>query len=341
MGSACISSSSFSTRDFDVWRENIGVVFEVGRTEDASTEFSAKVEAFQLGDMVIADSRLGAQRYVRSSSQLRRDGLDHYLLNLYRTGGGKAQSEQGEFQGEAGQISVLDLSRELISDEPQSDLVALFLPREMLEERLPNLGALHGQAPRGPYAALLADYLDLLGRRLPTLPDGDASALSRATLDILTACIKPSLAHVEAVRPGLELVLRRRARRFIDAHLGSEGLDSDAICNALGVSRRTLYRLFDDEGGVQHYIQARRLDRIRSRLADASETRRISEIAAEFGFLRSDHFARAFRRQFGHSPRDVRAADRQTEAPTPRVPRSLAPDDQAPGFDDWIRALHA
>ncbi|WEK52720.1 MAG: helix-turn-helix domain-containing protein [Candidatus Kaistia colombiensis] len=88
-------------------------------------------------------------------------------------------------------------------------------------------------------------------------------------------------------------MLRRRARSFIDAHLGSERLDSDAICNALGVSRRTLYRLFDKEGGVQHYIQARRLERIRSRLTDANETRRISEVAAEFGFVRSDHFARA------------------------------------------------
>jgi AraC-like DNA-binding protein len=340
MDSGGISRTFFSTHDFDDWRDSIGVIFDVDRPEGASQEFSAEVEAFQLGDMILANSRLGAQRYVRSPSQVRRDGLDHFLLNLYRTGGWRARTDEGDFQGGAGQISVLDLSRELVSDEPQSNLLALFLPRALLEEQLPDLGALHGQAPQGPYAVLLAEYLDLLGRRLPTLVEGDGGALARATLDILTACIKPSLAHVEAARPGLELVLLRRARRFIDAHLGSEKLTADTICNALGVSRRTLYRLFDKEGGVQHYIQGRRLESIRSRLADPKETRRISEIAADFGFLRSDHFARAFRQQFGQSPRDLRAPDRQKQVPAPaRI--SHVPDTGSPGFDDWIRTLHA
>ena len=104
------------------------------------------------------------------------------------------------------------------------------------------------------------------------------------------------------------------------------------------MSRRTLYRLFDQEGGVQRYIQARRLERVRSALADPMDTRRISEVAAEFGFLRGDHFARAFKQQFGHSARDVRDLSRGLDADpaSPAVEAGTWQD-----FDDWIRALHA
>ncbi|PST26363.1 AraC family transcriptional regulator [Mesorhizobium plurifarium] len=340
MDSSTIPSTRFSTRQFDVWRESIAVVFDVERLPgDAGATFDASVDAFQLGEMVVTSASLGGQRYVRSPARVRRDGMDHFVFNLYRTGGWKAQTPRREFEGKAGQVSVLDLSSELISDEPNSSLVALFVPRSLLEERLPNLAALHGSAPSGPHAVLLAEYLDMLVRRLPTLPGGDEQALSRATCEMLTACLAPSLVNVEAARPGLELVLQRRAKRFIEAHLNSSELSTDAICNAVGVSRRTLYRLFDQEGGVLHYVRSRRLERIRAVLADPRETRRISEIAAEFGFLRSDHFARAFKHQYGQSARDLRDLMHRHPETYPETSPVVPGENQ--GFDDWIRSLLA
>ncbi|HEV7257760.1 MAG TPA: helix-turn-helix domain-containing protein [Bosea sp. (in: a-proteobacteria)] len=337
MKSSTIDSSEFSTRQFEEWRESIAVVFDVERpVEDSSQPFAADVRAFQLGDMVVTDARLGEQRYLRSAARVRRDGMDHIVLNLYRTGGWRAQTALGEFEGAAGQVSVLDLSCELVSDEPTSDLVALFLPRSLLDDRLPNIGALHGRAPSGPYAALLADYIDLLARRLPNLPRGEEKALSNATCEMLAACLAPSLANIEAARPGLELLVLCRAKRFIDAHLGSEELTPDAICSAVGVSRRTLYRVFDHEGGVQRYIQVRRLDRIKTALSDPRETRRILDVASDFGFSRGDHFARAFKLQYGQSARDLREMARQR---TPAIETTERPAD-GHGFDAYIRELH-
>ncbi|MGI6853310.1 helix-turn-helix domain-containing protein [Mesorhizobium sp. 1B3] len=339
MGPSTIASAQFSTRQFDVWRDSIAVVFDVERrSQDAGTAFNADVEAFQLGDMVVTSASLDEQRYLRSSTRIRRDGMDQFVLNLYRTGGWRSQTSRGDFAGTAGQVCVLDLACELVSDEPPSDLVALFIPRSLLEDRLPDLAALHGNAPSGAYALLLAEYMDLLARRLPTLPAGDEHALNRATCEMLTACLAPSLEGVEAARPGLEMVLQRRAKRFIEKHINSTELDPDTICNAVGVSRRTLYRLFDQEGGVQRYVQTRRLERIRLALADPKETRRISEVAAEFGFLRGDHFARAFKQHYGQSARDIRYLRLQPETGTETSPSKL---DETQGFDDWIRALHA
>lgn len=338
MNPSTIPSTRFSTRKFDVWRETVSVVFEVEPSPAGGAEkFGADFEAYQLGDMIVTDARLGRQRYIRRAAQARRDGVDHFVLNLYRTGGWKAQTPQGEFQGNAGQVSVLDLARDLISDEPRSSLVSLFVPRPLLEERLFDASALHGSAPTGPYAALLAEYLDLLARRLPTLPFGDEQSLGRATCEMVAACLQPSLAGMDGARSGLELVLRRRATHFIDTHLGSSDLSADTVCRALGVSRRTLYRLFDQERGVQHYIQSRRLERIQAALKDPNETRRISDIAAEFGFTRSDHFSRAFKQRFGQSARDIREAECQdVEVPIGDTSQQIAADEI---FKHWIREL--
>ncbi|GGC68279.1 helix-turn-helix domain-containing protein [Chelatococcus reniformis] len=338
MEPSTVSSAHFSTGQFDAWRESIAVVFDVEPpVQGGALPFDANVEAFQLADMVVTDARLGEQRYVRSPARSRSDGMDHFVFNLYRTGGWRAQTAQGEFKGRAGQVSVLDLARDLISDEPTSDLVSLFVPRFLVEDSLPNLSGLHGRAPTGPHAALLADYIDLLARRLPTLPSGHEQALSRATCDMLAACLQPSLVGLEAARPGLELVLLRRAKRFINAHLASAELNSDGVCQAVGVSRRTLYRLFEEEGGVQHYIQSSRLARIRLILVDPNDTRRISEIAGAFGFSRSDHFARAFKHQFGLSPSEARGPPhRDGGEPGKAFPfRSFGAQD----FENWIRAL--
>lgn len=323
MGRSTVPRTEFSTREFQVWRETISVVFDVERPRDPETkEFRADFQAFQLGDMVVTDARLDEQRYVRKAAQARRDGIDHLVLNLYRTGGWQAQTARGEFRGAAGQVSILDLSCDLVSDEPCSDLVTLFVPRSMLEGRLPNIAALHGSAPVGPHARLLAEYIDMLARHLRVMPDGAQHALNRATCEMIAACIEPSLEHWEVARPGLELVLRRRANRFVETQLASAALSVDAVCTAIGVSRRTLYRLFEPDGGVQHYIQSRRLERIHAALTDPGDTRRISEIAAEFGFLRNDHFATAFKQQFGCSAREAREAAPARRDANPALPTS-------------------
>lgn len=338
MGRSTIPSTEFSTREFEVWRETISVVFDVQHTSTGGVAtFHADFEAFQLGDMVVTNARLGQQRYVRKAAQARRDGIDHLVLNLYRAGGWQAQTARGEFSGQAGQVSILDLSCDLVSDEPCSDLVTLFVPRSMLEGELPNISALHGSAPIGPHARLLAEYIDMLARHLTTMPDGNQHALSRATCEMVAACVEPSLENREAARPGLELVLRRRADRFIDAQISSATLSTDAICIATGVSRRALYRLFEPDGGVQHYIQSRRLERIYAALTDAGDTRRISEIAAEFGFVRSDHFATAFKRRFGHSAKEAReTAPRLTYSDPPFATPASGSESS---LDRFIRAL--
>lgn len=85
------------------------------------------------------------------------------------------------------------------------------------------------------------------------------------------------------------------------------------MARVAGMSARSLHRAFRANlGGTPlDYLLRRRLQRAAERLrqspGSSAPPPRISEIAAACGFEDSNYFTRAFRRQFGQSPREYRA----------------------------------
>ena len=98
----------------------------------------------------------------------------------------------------------------------------------------------------------------------------------------------------------------KRARKLIDERLPEGEVLPDTLAAALGVSRSTLYRLFEPHDGVAAFVLERRLGRARTALANTRDTRRISAIAQELGFSDQSNFSRAFKRRFGNTPAEFR-----------------------------------
>jgi AraC-like DNA-binding protein len=84
------------------------------------------------------------------------------------------------------------------------------------------------------------------------------------------------------------------------------------------MSRSSLYRLFEDIGGVARYIQSQRLLEAHAVLSDPATTKSISAIAEDLCFADASSFSRVFRREFGHSPGEVRSAALAGLAPPAR-----------------------
>lgn len=80
----------------------------------------------------------------------------------------------------------------------------------------------------------------------------------------------------------------------------------DAIAAAAGCSQRKLERAFDRALGItpQRYYQYLRLTAARRLLLESG--RSVTEVAAATGFTSATSFARAYRRLFGHAPKDAR-----------------------------------
>jgi len=112
---------------------------------------------------------------------------------------------------------------------------------------------------------------------------------------------------LESQRPPLDA--RLRAEKVIRANLASARLDSHRIATLSGVSRSTLYRLFEDEGGVAAHVRRVRLDAVHAALTDPDQDGQpINKIASEAGFHCIASFNRSFKARFGASPGEVRAA---------------------------------
>ncbi len=89
--------------------------------------------------------------------------------------------------------------------------------------------------------------------------------------------------------------------------MGARDLGVDKLANTFGLSRASLYRLFEPVGGVASYIGTRRLARARQELtAPGLEDRRIGPIAYRAGFQSIPAFNRAFRAAYGQTPRSTR-----------------------------------
>lgn len=99
-----------------------------------------------------------------------------------------------------------------------------------------------------------------------------------------------------------QAALSRIAHRALEADFDLDGLAGD-----LGISRRTVQRLFERNGDTfSARVLARRLERARARLRDGEQSASIAEIAYDCGFNDLSHFYRVFRTHFGEAPGRLR-----------------------------------
>jgi AraC-like DNA-binding protein len=84
------------------------------------------------------------------------------------------------------------------------------------------------------------------------------------------------------------------------------------IAAQLNISLRQLYRAFNQSESPAARIRRRRLERAAEMLAARSPQPQVERVAQECGFASAEYFSRAFRREFGISPRAYRSAHRET-----------------------------
>jgi AraC-like DNA-binding protein len=143
------------------------------------------------------------------------------------------------------------------------------------------------------HVLVVADTLD---------PHGVKPYLTGLAELVLRSALRTELNRADAIA-----TRRRDAVVYIRENLADPGLTADRIADALFISRRRLYQLFDDGDGVSGRIRQLRIDRAKELLGDpAHATRGIGEISKQCGFANAAHFSRTFRKVVGETPRDYR-----------------------------------
>lgn len=326
---------------FEAWHESISVIFDVAPLADRRADggFQATVRGYHLGGLLISQVDFDGQRFVRDKRKTILDGLDHYLVQLYATGGLIGAAGDNERVLRPGDIQILDLTQSNVTDAKASGTIAIIVPRDTLRQALPTAGELHGLVLRGEsgMGGLLGDYMRSLVARADAITLADAAFVAQATTDMIMACFRTTAETVSRARTALDRATLDRIQRHIVAHLDSPDLHVEALCGLFRISRTRLYRLFEPLGGVANYIQERRLVRAHAELSNPARShRRIYEIAFELGFSSEAHFSRLFRSTFGQSPSDVRA---RAHAALSSVPGQASRDKTGSSYEDWVRQL--
>jgi AraC-like DNA-binding protein len=320
---------------FEHWRDYMSGVCEMVVPEGFEAErFEVRSTKWMFDGALLIAGDYAPIAKVRSPRHARTDQLDHYNIKLRPDSRQQIDIDGRRFSVAPRQPVLGDMAQaDRFSWEAGAGMM-MYLPRDEVDALLPRPLDLHGVVLQGAGAAVLAEHMVALAGALRHLTPEEAPALKRATLYLLAAALAPSVKTLGLARTELETALRRRVRKFIEANLVREDLTVDLLCKTFQVSRSTLFRVFENAGGIANYIRERRLVRVHALLAAPHERRYLSRIAEDHGFKNATHFSRAFRAQFGYSPREIQAHSATAPASRGRLPAAGATP-----FEQWVQSL--
>lgn len=294
-------------QQLDAWREWFSSVFEVERPQEARHGFPAESRYWALDGFGFGRVAAPGLCAARPRTLVRRNPVDHWCLTLGQRDTGIRTSDDS-LAVPAWTPFLVSLGTDLASERVADERLHLYLPRDSFAEIASQLDAARGAVFATGLGRLLGHFLRNLARVLPGLTPAELPQITAAVRAMVGACVVPSADRIVLAAAQIDATRLDRIRRIVRRNIESPELGTGMLCGALGISRTQLYRLLQGEGGVAHYIRRLRLEACHARLSDPSSAGTIAGIAARLGFEDASQFSRAFRREFGATPRDVRAA---------------------------------
>jgi AraC-like DNA-binding protein len=277
------------------------------------------------------DSARNAYRSERTYRDVRCAGADYYYAVLQVAGRSVFTQNDQVAQLAVGDIALLDAARPAACFTEHSQWLRFQLPRQSLVSHL-------GFEPRGGlYASggtlatrVLFDLVREADKSEGSRSSPADSYLQLAIYDLLGALFAPSTSGSVSHHADR---LFARVRGIIRDGFADPDFSPGKVATEAGISLRYLQKLFTARGlSCSDVIYSLRLDhaaRLLHRRTLLGTNQPLSEIAYACGFRDYTHFARRFRRRFGHSP--GAAAQDTLASPTPIVLASP----RAPEFLQW------
>ncbi|MBS3953680.1 MAG: helix-turn-helix domain-containing protein [Methylomicrobium sp.] len=209
-----------------------------------------------------------------------------------------------------GDMTIYDATRpHRIQCPDEFTKLIISIPRSLFRESVAGID--HCTAlliPGTAGAGLIAsNFLRSLAGQTGHLKAHEFSTLSDSALDLLTLAVA-SVRPVDYALSRNRTLAINRIKAFIEKRLGDSTINANLIASSVGLSSRYINGLFADEGtSLMRYVWKRRLESCRKDMLDPVHAgHRLSDIAFRWGFNDLSHFSRAFKQQFGCSPREFR-----------------------------------
>ncbi len=317
---------------YEAWRNLVSAVFEPVLPDDhARHDLRAEVSSVHFGQVLLVNAKAEAQHFRRTRRLIATEGLDHYLIQVYRDG--ICDGTYGDVQNTVhpGDVKIIDLAQPFHTFNTDFDNTTLTIPRAALAPLLDRPDSLHGTVLPGasPLGSVLGAHIQALSAAGPNLTPREGAILAAGSVRLVAACLGANPRSRDETQAYKAAAMGQAVRDFIDENIGSPLLGPDLLARHFSLSRAGLYRLFTDDGGVAAYIQTRRLRQCFLAITDPAQAhRRYGDIAHANGFSSDAHFSHAFRRAFGMTPGEARNEAAAIHAPS-----------EATFINQWMRGL--
>jgi AraC-like DNA-binding protein len=277
------------------------------------TAFRGVMDLQRAGPVVVGSHFSSPIDLVRSP-RLVRDGDDSLLLALCCCGSACLTQRGTERKIESGGSFICDSAYtgevHLTADSllslvriPRAALIKLLPPAA----RLVDAGLYRDDAARRLLFGYLGEIFDVRRK-----DDGRAIQLAgEHILDLIALALGAEGDARSLVEQRSVSAVRRAAIvREIESHASDPKLSANTVASRQGITPRYVHLLLEATGkSFTHHVLERRLEKAGDLLRDPRWLhRKIADIAAEAGFTDLSYFNRTFRRHYGASPSDLRAA---------------------------------
>jgi AraC-like DNA-binding protein len=292
---------SIHTGTIELWMDACASIFGLAPIEREDAEKDYSVAAWHVHPVTIVNSKYKGMVARHSPWHVEESGGQIHV-HRYRYGRASVETTGLPVSCETDAITLLDYSRPFTSLHTENDCESFFVPHEAINYRPSD--ALHA-----PVYGANSTLGRLLGREMDHLLNSlkaGATTILQDDIQRFLGCVEVAMSPNRAstsARMRARNSLKIAVQQFIEERLDKPELNVTLILENFGVSRASLYRMFELEDGVRNYISSRRLYRAVTELADAPLVRgKVHEVAQRWGFSTDSNFNRMVKREFGVTP---------------------------------------
>lgn len=311
-------------RQLLAWRERVGHVIDVLPSKaDIEKPFSAEIDRYKVDGLLFTDCRSDAMLLERSLARISTDSVRDYVFHVFAEGGVDDVALQASPRHAAAsttKILALDMNQPVRMRRSSCRVFTFFAPASLVQETLPDPEAIHGRTIQDttPLTRLALEHVAALGANIRGMTVAAADSAVRNAAHLVVAAFGKQAGLSGNARSAARAALFGRVRRHIQANLHRAELTPEGVVSALHLSRPTIYRMFQHEGGLGAYIRHLRLRQAADELARYPHMM-VTDVAYAVGFKSASDFTRAFRRAHGMAPQEFRALSQayRTDRPAP------------------------
>ncbi|CAA0099545.1 Transcriptional activator FeaR [BD1-7 clade bacterium] len=317
---------------FDCWHEAMSAFCNVAPTDTQTASYirtpeppsslnykqqpiDGHMNSYMFDGFMTLDVRSGPQRIYRNFEKILSGGDDAFAFMSVdqATWGFGSTLGNVESSVDSGDILAVDFSKPAFADCSRLNTQVLFLPRAILNDRLPDienahLSILHRQHP---LTRFVSRHIQSLHEEAAHMTIQDSKSLLEPTVALLTAALEATPDNLDRAETMIDRNYLLEIRQLIDHNLFDPQLNATFIAKQLGLSRSKLYRLTEPLGSLKNFINQRRMRYAFRLLASGHSRTSILQLSEQLGFGSESSFRRNFKSIFGMTPTDVRQLGRR------------------------------